>query len=148
MTILHVLQSALSSELRPAALRSLAGMSDTSDDESSPNHAAINAPTSLAQASRAVHFTASMQSAGSSTGFSTNGDMVHNALMRGIDRRAADNARAAAGDDASDSSHVETASEVRLRYLNADESEVSDPERWLLLNYGEETEEEEENLEG
>ena len=74
--------------------------------------------------------------------------MVHNALMRGIDRRAADNARAAAGDDASDSSHVETASEVRLRYLNADESEVSDPERWLLLNYGEETEEEEENLEG
>ena len=95
----------------------------------------------------AVHFIASMQPAGSSTGFSTNVDMVHSALMSGIDRRAADIARAAAGDDASDSSHVETASEVRVRYLDADQSEVSDPELWLLLNYREESEEEE-NLEG
>ena len=63
------------------------------------------------------------------------------ALVHGIHRRAADNARAAAGDDASDSSHVETASEVRVRYLDADQSEVSDPELWLLLQYREESEE-------
>ena len=67
--------------------------------------------------------------------------MVHSALMSGIDRRATDIARAAAGDDASDSSHVETASEVRVRYLDADQSEVSDPELWLLLKYREESEE-------
>ena len=70
------------------------------------------------------------------------------ALAHGIHRRAADNARAAAGDDASDSSHIQTASEVRVRYLNADQSEVSDPELLLLLNYGEDSEEEEESLEG
>ena len=72
------------------------------------------------------------------------------ALVHGIHRRAADNARAAAGDDASDSSHIQTASEMRVRYLNADQSEVSDPELLLLLNYGEdsEEEEEEESLEG
>ena len=58
VTILYGLQSALTSELRPAALRSLAGMSGISDDESSPGHAAINAPTSLAQASRAVQVSA------------------------------------------------------------------------------------------
>jgi hypothetical protein len=67
--------------------------------------------------------------------------------VHGIHRRAADNARAAAGDDASDSSHIQTASEVRVRYLNADQSEVSDPELLLLLNYGEDSEEEE-SLEG
>ena len=140
--MLHGLQSALTSVLRPAALRSLVGMSDINDDESSPNHAAINALTSLAQASRAVHFIASC-SLLEIQSFSATVDMVHSALMSGIDRRATDIARAAAGDDASDSSHVETASEVRVRYLDADQSEVSDPELWLLLNYREESEEEE-----
>eukprot|EP00435_Cladocopium_sp_Y103_P055474 s1782_g18.t1 len=84
-------------------------------------------------ASRAVHFIASLQSAGSgSTGFSTNVDMVANALLRGIDRQAD-----AAEEVSSEGSHVETMAEQRTRYMNSEQCEVSDPDLWMLLHYGE-----------
>eukprot|EP00435_Cladocopium_sp_Y103_P026354 s3208_g6.t1 len=145
VTILHGLRGALASEhagFRASALRSLGGMSDISDDEESSNFSSINAATTLAQASRAVHFIASLQSAGSSsTGFSTNVDMVAKALLRGIDRQAD-----AANDDEdageSDEGHVETMAEQRTRYLNSEQCPVSDPELWVLLHYGEEAESE------
>ena len=49
--------------------------------------------------------------------------------------------------DSSQSSdeHMETGSEVRRRYLTISQSEVSGPDLWVLLNYGEDSESEEKN---
>ena len=58
-------------------------MSDISDDENSPNYAAINGPASLGDAQKALAFIGALQSGAlSSTGFSTNVDMVANASGR------------------------------------------------------------------
>ena len=86
ITILLGLQSALTSQhasFRSSARRALGSMSDISDDENSPNYAAINGPANLGDAQRALAFIGALQSgASSSTGFSTNVDMVANALGR------------------------------------------------------------------
>eukprot|EP00435_Cladocopium_sp_Y103_P056693 s581_g19.t1 len=127
ITILHGLRFALvsgSDSLRRAAMQTLANMSDISDDDSFPNFAAINSPTSLRQTSRAVNFIASLQSGGtSSSSFSTNVDMAHNALLRRIDIRAARNERAeneARPEEISDEEpRVETNEELRRRYLSS-----------------------------
>eukprot|EP00435_Cladocopium_sp_Y103_P031605 s1770_g8.t1 len=44
------------------------------------------------------------------------------------------------GDGGSSDSHAETRSEQGLRYMNSEQCEVSDPEIWVLLNYGESAE--------
>lgn len=50
--------------------------------------------------------------------------------------------------DSSQSSdeHMETGSEVRRRYLTISQSEVSGPDLWVLLNYGEDSESEEKTM--
>eukprot|EP00435_Cladocopium_sp_Y103_P056057 s286_g18.t1 len=109
VTILHGLQSAMTSGnpgLRAAALRSLGGMSDISDDE----------------------------------GFSTNVDMIANALLRDIDRQADTAMQGTANESGSEDSsdgHIKTPAEQRARYMNSEQCEVSDPELWVLLHYGE-----------
>eukprot|EP00435_Cladocopium_sp_Y103_P005123 s485_g1.t1 len=65
----------------------------------------------------------------SSSGFSTNVDMVANALIRNIDYDPA------AMFDAS--SVEETRLEMRRRYMSCSQSEVSGPDLWAVLHYGE-----------
>ena len=88
VTILLGLKAALESPhemFRASAHRTLGKMSDISDDESSPNFSRINAPTNLGEAQRALEFISALQhGSSSSTGFSTNVDMVANALGRYI----------------------------------------------------------------
>ena len=88
--ILYGLRGAMRSEhesWRTAALQSLATMPDISDDENSPSFASINAPVvNFGDAQRAMSFiNALQQGQSSSSGFSTNVDMVANALIRNLD---------------------------------------------------------------
>ena len=142
ITILHGLQSAMRSEdarWRTAALQSLATMPDISDDENSPNFASINAPVvNFGDAQRAMNFIASLQAgqpSSSASGFSMNVDMVANSLIRNLDYDAA-------GVVSDMSSIEETGSEVRARYRQSTQSEVSDPDLWLLLQHEEDNESE------
>ena len=114
--------------LRRGALRTIATMNDISDDEESPSYAAIHAPASLSDAQRALNFIRAMEQ-GSSSGavMSTNVDMVANALGRGD---------AYPLTDGSSSEVDETASEIKRRYRQSGQNDVSDPELWFLLNYG------------
>lgn len=94
-------------------------MSDISDDENSPNYAAINGPASLGDAQRALAFIGALQSgASSSTGFSTNVDMVANALGRNANFPPS---------PTSESNDDETRSQAMQRYMSSRRSEVSDP---------------------
>ena len=142
ITILHGLRSAMRSDdtrWRRAALQSLATMPDISDDENSPNFASINAPVvNFGDAQRAMNFIASLQagqSSSSASGFSTNVDMVANSLIRNLDYDAA-------GANSEVSSSEETASEVRARYRQSTQSEVSDPDLWILMQHEESNESE------
>ena len=67
VTILHGLRSAMNSGhsgFKDAALRAPGDLADISDDEKSPNFAAINTATSLRDATRAARFIAGRQCAG------------------------------------------------------------------------------------
>ena len=116
-----------------------ATMPDISDDENSPNFASINAPVvNFGDAQRAMNFIASLQTgqlSSSASGFSTNVDMVANSLIRNLDYNAA-------GMPSDVSSIEETGSEVRARYRQSTQSEVSDPDLWLLLQQEEDNESE------
>ena len=87
LAILYGLHSDLMSEVeswRIAARRSLATLSDISDDGNPPNHSAINAPGSLGNVQRTVSFLLTLQfGASSSSGFSTSIDTMHNAISCG-----------------------------------------------------------------
>ena len=87
VTILHGLKAALNCDVegfRVGARRTVANMSDISDDESSPSYRDISRPTSLSDAQLAYNFVRSLQAGTEAhTGFSTNVDMVANALGRG-----------------------------------------------------------------
>lgn len=79
----------------------------------------------LADAQRAMNFINALQPGeASSSGFSTNVDMVANALIRNLDYDPAE----ASGS----TSPMETGSQARRRYLQSSQSEVSDPDLWLL----------------
>ena len=88
ITILLGLKAALESShemFRASARRTLGNMSDISDHESSPNFSRINAPANLGETQRALEFISSLQhGSSSSTGFSTNADMVANTLGRNV----------------------------------------------------------------
>jgi len=104
----------------------LFAVSITISSENSPNYRSINAPTSLAQAQRAHSFVQELQhGASSSGGLSTNVDMVARAWGRGEQYPP----------DDSESEADETGSQVERRYMEATQSEVSDPDLWAL-NYG------------
>jgi hypothetical protein len=141
VTILLGLQSALTSphaSFRSSARRALGSMSDISDDESSPNYARINGPANLGEAQRALSFIASLQSgSASSTGFSTNVDMVANALGRNMNFPP----------PTSESGADETRSEAMERYMSSRRSDVSDPSLWNYLHHGDEIPDESESNE-
>jgi len=85
-----------------------------------------------------MNFIASLQAgqpSSSASGFSTNVDMVANSLIRNLDYDAA-------GLPSDVSSIEETGSEVRARYRQSTQSEVSDPDLWLLLQHEEDNESE------
>lgn len=80
VTILYGLRAASNSDVegfRIGARRTLASMSDISEDESSPNFRSLSRPTNLSDAQLAYNF------AENSAGLSTNVDMVASALGRG-----------------------------------------------------------------
>jgi len=136
VAILRCLQSALHSpveSLRVATLRTLGNMSDISDDEDSPNYRSINTSTTLAQAQRAYSLVRALQhgaSSASSGGLNTNFDMVARALGRGQQYPP------------DSSSEEEIGSQVERRYMQSTQSEVFDPDLWAVLQYRENSEEE------
>ena len=141
VTILLWLQSALTSQhasFRSSARRALGSMSDISDDENSPNYARINGPTNLGETQRALAFINALQSgSSSSTGFSTNVDMVANALGRNANFPPS---------PASESGADETRSQAMQRYMSSRRSEVSDPSLWNYLHNGDEISDESESV--
>ena len=115
-------------------------MADISDDEQSPNYERIHAPANLGQAQRALAFINALQSGSAvHTGFSTNVDMVANALGR--------NATFPPHSPASSSGKGETRSEAMERYMSSRRSNVSDPDLWNYLHHGDELSSETENEE-
>ena len=134
VAILLGLKAALESPhgmFRASARRTLGNMSDISDDESSPNFSRINAPANLGEAQRALEFISSLQhGSSSSTGFSTNVDMVANALGR--------NLTFPPHSPASSSGEGETRSQAMERYMSSRRSNVSDPDLWNYLHFGDE----------
>ena len=120
MTILLGLRGALRSPhaiFRDSARRTLGSMADISDDEQSPNYERIHAPANLGQAQRALAFINALQSGSAvHTGFSTNVDMVANALGR--------NATFPPHSPASSSGKGETRSEAMERYMSSRRSNV------------------------
>ena len=123
-------------EMRLAASEMTRQMNDISDDENSPNHSPINAPGSLGNAQRTVKFLQTLQlGASSSSGFSTNIDTMHNAIGRG-------NFPVEEDDESSDEA-METRSQMERRYMDSEQCEVSEPDLWVLLQYGEGSEREE-----
>ena len=143
VTILHGLKAALNCDVegfRVGVRRTLANMSDISDDENSPSYRDISRPTSLSDAQLAYNFVRSLQAGTEAhTGFSTNVDMVANALGQG-DAWPPENLDMTS--DQSSDEHMETRSEVKQRYMVSSQSEVSDPDLWVLLHYGEDSESE------
>ena len=141
VTILLGLRAALGSPheiFRASARRSLGTMSDISDDESSPNFSRINGPASLGEAQRALQFINALQhGSSSSTGFGTNVDMVANALGR--------NMNFPEQSPSSGSGEGETRSQAMERYMSSRRSNVSDPDLWNYLHYGDELSSETEN---
>ena len=100
---------------RESARRTLGSLADISDDEESPNYERIHGPTSLGQAQRALAFINALRSgSASSTGFSTNVDMVANDLGRKATFPPHSPSQ-------SSSSAGETHSEAMERYLALDE---------------------------
>ena len=115
-------------------------MADISDDEQSPNYERIHGPTSLGQAQRALAFINALQSGSADhTGFSTNVDMVANALGR--------NATFPPRSPSSSSGAGETRSEAMERYMSSRRSNVSDPDLWHYLLFGDELSDESEDEE-
>eukprot|EP00435_Cladocopium_sp_Y103_P013869 s693_g3.t1 len=129
---------------RVGARRTLANISDISDDEESPNFRSIEAPTNLGDAQRAYGFIRSLQAgASSSTAFSTNADMVGNPIGCGHVDMFADAlmlGEAFVESDDDSSGQAENQSEQRRRYLSSGQDEVSDAELWVVMNFGEEEE--------
>lgn len=126
---------------RIGARRTLASMSDISEDESSPNFRSLSRPTNLSDAQLAYNFVRSLQmGAENSTGLSTNVDMVANGRGDAWPPEDADGDSNQSSDE-----HMETGSEVRRRCPTSSQSEVSGPDLWVLLNYGEDSESEEKN---
>ena len=125
--ILQGLQGALANPLfRASAMRNLAEMADLSDDEGSPNFRG-GQPTSFGDAQRAYNFLRILR--GETSG-SSHVDSVADALLRGN------------SDESSSDEIFETSSETRRRYLESTQDQVSDPERWADLHYGEVTDDE------
>jgi len=141
VTILFGLRSALASPhaaFRDSARRTLGNMADISDDEESPNYERIHGPKSLGQAQRALAFINALQSgSASSTGFSTNVDMAANALGRNatFPPRSPSESSSGAG---------ETRSQAMERYMSSRRSDVSDPDLWNYLHFGDELSDESE----
>eukprot|EP00435_Cladocopium_sp_Y103_P056888 s567_g19.t1 len=145
VAILMGLRAALLSDnegLRVSARHTLANMSNISDDEESPNYRRVTAPTSLRDAQRAYDFMRALQSgASSSRAMSTNVDTYGSRLGRSHVDNVADallRGEAYGGSDDDDSEDVETQSALHRRYLNSGMEEVSDPELWAVLHYGDE----------
>ena len=108
-------------------------MSDISDDEDSQNYRSINTPTTLAQAQRADSFVRALQhgaSSASSGVLNTTFDMAARALGRGQQYPP------------DSSSEEEIGSQVERRYMQSTQSEVFDPDLWAVLQYRENSEEE------
>jgi hypothetical protein len=144
VTILFELRSALASShaaFRESARRTLGNLADISDDEESPNYEGIHGPTSLGQAQRALAFINALQSgSASSTGFSTNVDMVANDLGRNATFPPHSPSQSSSGAG-------ETRSEAMERYMSSRRSDVSDPSLWNYLHFGDEISDESENNE-
>ena len=105
-----------------------------------PNYEQIHGPTSLGQAQRALAFINALQHGSEDhTGFSTNMDMVANALTR--------NATFPPHSPTSSSGEGETRSEAMERYMSSRRSSVSDPDLWNYLHVGDELSSESENEE-
>ena len=142
VTILLGPRSALTSphaSVRSSARRALGSMSDISDDEDSPNYERIHGPANLGETQPALVFINALQSgSASSTGFSTNVDMVANALGRNINFRPS---------PTSESGADETRSEAMERYMSSRRSDVSDPSLWNYLHFGDEIPDESESNE-
>jgi hypothetical protein len=93
----------------------------------------------LGETQRALAFINALQSGStSSTGFSTNVDMVANALGRNANFPPS---------PSSESGADETRSEAMDRYMSSRRSDVSDPSLWNYLHYGDEIPDESESNE-
>ena len=125
--ILRSLQNALENPLfRASAMRNMAEMADISDDEESPTNRG-GEPVSLGDAQRAHNFFMFLRGR---TAGNTHVDSVADALMQNE------------SDEDSDE-RMETASETQRRYYQSTQDEVSDPDLWAMLHYGEYTDGEE-----
>eukprot|EP00435_Cladocopium_sp_Y103_P046734 s1155_g13.t1 len=128
IAILQGPQGALENPLfRASAMRNMAEMADLSDDENPPSYCG-NEPVSLGGAQRAHNFF--MMLRGQTSG-SRHVDAVADALMRGETY----------GDEGSDED-MEAASQVRRRYCECTQDQVSDPDLWAHLYYAECSDEE------
>ena len=93
----------------------------------------------MGEAQRALAFINALQSGStSSTGFSTNVDMVANARGRNANFPPS---------PSSESGADETRSEAMDRYMSSRRSDVSDPSLWNYLHYGDEIPDESESNE-
>ena len=133
IAILRSLQSALTNPLvRASAMRNMAEMADISEDEDSPNFRG-NRPTSSGDAQLAHNFFMMLRG---QTARGRHASMVADALIRNesFDEESEEKRESDA--------EMETASEARRRYYQSTQDEVSDPDLWASLHYGEFTDEE------
>ena len=133
IAILRSFQSALTNPLfRASAMRNMAEMADISEDEDSPNFRG-NRPTSLGDAQLAHNFFMMLRG---QTARGRHASMVADALIRNesFDEESEEERESDA--------EMETASEARRRYYQSTQDEVSDPDLWASLHYGEFTDEE------
>ena len=134
IAVLRSLQSALANPLfRASAMRNMAEMADISDDEDSPNYRS-NQPTSLGDAQRAHNFFMLLRG---QTARGRHVNLVADALIRN------ESFGEESEEERESDAEMETASEARRRYYQSTQDEVSDPDLWASLHYGEFTDEEE-----
>jgi hypothetical protein len=133
IAILRSLQSALTNPLfRASAMRNMAEMADISEDEDSPNFRG-NRPTSLGDAQLAHNFFMMLRG---QTARGRHASMVADALIRN------ESFGEESEEERESDAEMETASEARRRYYQSTQDEVSDPDLWASLHYGEFTDEE------
>eukprot|EP00435_Cladocopium_sp_Y103_P075681 s23_g62.t1 len=130
--ILVGLQQALENPLfRSRVMRNMADMAAISSDEESPNYRDPNEPVSLAEAQRAHNFFMTLRGRSGSQHV----DAVARALMRNEDHGPDD-------PPVDSDEEMETRSEAERRYYQSTQDQVSDPDLWAYLHYGEFTDSE------
>eukprot|EP00435_Cladocopium_sp_Y103_P033570 s2923_g8.t1 len=118
-------------------MRNMAEMAAISSDEDSPNYRDPNEPVSLADAQRAHNFFMTLRGRSGSRHV----DAVANALMRNEDRGPNDAL------EIDSDAEMETASAAERRYYESTQDQVSDPDLWAFLHYGEFTDDDRETEE-